>query len=359
MNRTFYSVPVKEVRLETANAVSVLLDIPVDLQREFRFKAGQYITFKHFHNGEEIRRSYSLCSSPFENEWRVAIKKVPGGVFSTFANEALKAGDLVELMPPHGNFIHEVKSNSGAKYIFFAAGSGITPIISLIKDVLHHEESCEVILFYGNKSRKEIIFKEEMDALKNKYMGRFSLHYLLSRERMDAKLFHGRLDEEKCTMLINCFPDVIDADKYFLCGPFEMIKSISKTLETQGVQSSKIYFELFTTPGQPKEYTARKVDSSELKGPFSKVTIRLDGIAFDFDLPYHGDNILDAAMNTGADVPYACKGGVCSTCKAKLLEGTVDMELNYALEPDEIEKGYILTCQSHPTSKRTVVDFDQ
>lgn len=362
MKKSFHKLKVSEVRPETHDTVSVKVDVPESLVEEFMYKAGQYLTFKQDINGEDVRRSYSLCSSPVDGEWRVAIKKVPGGRFSTFANKHLKAGDELEVMPPQGNFVTDIAANREKHYVFFAAGSGITPVHSLIKTILSQEANSRITLFYGNKTGGSIIFKESLEALKNKNLGRFAIYYFLSRERMDAELFQGRIDADKCKTLLNCFSQLSKADEYFICGPYEMIEAIKDTLAASGIDKEKIHFELFATPEQLKQNGKPQSQQSpipEADATFSDVTVKVDGLAIDFQLAYDGDSILDAASQKGADLPYSCKGGVCSTCRAKLVEGDVHMTVNYALEEDEIEDGYILTCQSHPTSERVVIDFDQ
>lgn len=359
MSTHFHKIRVKEVRKETNDAVSVALDIPSDLSQTFQFTEGQYLTFRIFQGGEEIRRSYSICSCPLDHEWRVAIKKVRDGKFSSFANDALKAGDTLEVMPPMGKFHTPLDASMQRSYVMFAAGSGITPILSLIKTILRTETLSHLTLFYSNKSTGSIIFKEELEGLKNKFLGRLSLHYLLSREKMDSELFQGRLDKDKCQSLIHTIPQILNADEYFLCGPLEMIESVKETLLGSGIEKKKIHFELFTIPGMEKIIAADADSEKVSSGPFGHVEVKADGVTISFDLQYDGQNILDAAIAQGADLPYACKGGVCSTCKAKLTEGIVEMNRNYALEEDEVEDGFILTCQSHPRSGKLVVDFDQ
>lgn len=362
MSTKFYPLKVKEVRQETFDTVSVLLDVPDELKETFEFIQGQYLTFKIDHQGVEIRRSYSLCSSPLDQEWRVAIKKVSGGRFSTYANDHLNAGDVLDVMPPMGRFYTPLKANQHKNYVFFAAGSGITPVYSIIKTVLQVEPGSSVTLFYGNKNSTSIIFKDSLEALKNLFIGRLAIHYFLSRERMDAELFQGRIDSDKCYALLNCFPEIKEGDEFFLCGPLEMIESVKTVLIEAGVDKYKIHFELFTSPAQQSDIVQKRhvaVTANDATTPKSKVTVKVDGISFDFDLAYEGSNILDAAMLKGADLPYSCKGGVCSTCRARLVEGVVDMDVNYALEEDEVEDGFILTCQSRPRSERIIIDFDQ
>lgn len=352
----FHPLTVKEIRQETADTVSVAFHIPDALKESFTYKPGQYLTIKAMINGEEQRRSYSLCSSPLDNEWRVAVKKVPNGIFSTYANEQLKAGDVLEVMPPLGHFTTEVNAANKKEYIGFAAGSGITPIISIIKTVLHTEPQSRFTLVYGNKNRHSIIFKEIIEGLKNKYIDRFRAIHVLSREVTDANINSGRIDANKCNELFTMFAN-INADEFFICGPESMIFCVKDFLEAKGVDSKKIHFELFTSPGQKKQTNISGPQIHD-DAPKSKVTIKLDGRSFDFELAYEGENVLDAALRQGADLPYSCKGGVCCSCRAKLIEGEVDMDVNYALEADEVKAGFILTCQSHPKTPSVVIDYD-
>ncbi|MBS1565572.1 MAG: phenylacetate-CoA oxygenase/reductase subunit PaaK [Bacteroidetes bacterium] len=357
----FHALRVKDVHIETSDCVSIAFDIPEDLRPAFHFTQGQNITLRAVLDGQEVRRSYSICSAPSDNELRVAVKKVDKGLFSTFANHTLKTGDTLEIMPPSGRFYTTLNPAHKKNYLAFAAGSGITPILSIIKTTLATEPNSSFTLVYGNRNRASIIFREQLEALKNRYTTRFVLHHVLSREKTDAPINHGRIDREKCNDLGRKLIDVAGMDEIFLCGPEEMIFSVKEGLEQQGVPSSKIHFELFTTPGQKKQGTgtASSADASAVAGKTSRVTVKLDGISFDFDLPYNGLPILDAALQQGADLPYACKGGVCCTCRARLTSGEVEMDTNYALEPDELKEGFILTCQSHPRTEKVTIDFDQ
>ncbi|BFG70682.1 phenylacetate-CoA oxygenase/reductase subunit PaaK [Sediminibacterium sp. KACHI17] len=357
MSIHFEQLTVREVRRETHDCVSIAFEVPEQLKETFRFLQGQYITLKTKIGGEEVRRSYSICSSPLDHELRVAVKKVPNGVFSTYANELLKAGDSLEVMPPMGKFFTPLLSIQKKNYVGFAAGSGITPLLSIIKTTLQTEKESTFTLVYGNRNRHSIIFRETLEALKNKYMNRFRLIHILSRETTDTPLNSGRIDADKCLTLCDKTIDLQRTDEFFLCGPEEMIFSVKNVLEEKGVAAQKIHFELFTTAGQQNK-KIQQLETETDKGPKSKITVKLDGISFDFELSQKGEAILDAALKQGADLPYACKGGVCCTCRAKLVEGQVDMEVNYGLEPDEIEQGFILTCQSHPKSEHVVVDFD-
>ncbi len=357
MSIHFEQLTVREVRRETNDCVSIAFEIPNALKNAFQFLQGQYITLKTKIGGEEVRRSYSICSSPLEDELRVAVKKVPQGVFSTYANEVLKAGDQLDVMPPMGKFFTPLLPEQKKNYVGFAAGSGITPLLSIIKTTLQTEQESTFTLVYGNRNRHSIIFRETLEALKNKYMDRFRLIHILSRETTDTPLNSGRIDTDKCLVLCDKAIDLQQTDEFFLCGPEEMIFAVKNVLEQQHVPTQKIHFELFTTAGQQHKKNHQQEEDID-KGPKSKITVTLDGISFDFELSQKGDAILDAALKHGADLPYACKGGVCCTCRAKLIEGEVDMEVNYGLEPDEIEQGFILTCQSHPKSEKVVVDFD-
>lgn len=355
----FYELKVKEVTAETADCVSVALDVPQTLQDTFRFAAGQYLTFRTQLEGNEVRRSYSICVSPNDGELRVAIKKVQGGRFSTHANDTLKAGDTLEVMPPMGKFSPKASHKTTKHYLAIVAGSGITPVMSIMKTVLQNEPESQFTLIYGNRTRQTIIFREAIEGLKNKYMQRLRVYHILSREVMDVPLFSGRIDAKKCVDFCDTLVDISVMDEAFICGPEDMILSVRQQLTDLGMSPESVHIELFTSPDQPKaardKWAAEHANDTEA---MSKVSITLDGATFEMNLAYGGDNILDAALKHGADLPYACKGGVCSTCRAKLVEGAVDMEVNYALEKDEIEKGYILTCQSHPKTERVIVDFD-
>lgn len=357
MSIHFHPLTVKEVKKETPECVSVVFEIPETLKKDFLFKQGQSLTMRTTINGEEVRRTYSICSSPLENEWRVAIKKVDGGLFSCFANEQLKKGDLLEVMEPVGRFYAELDPSHQKNYVAFAAGSGITPVLSIIKTTLAAEPESSFTLVYGNRNRSSIIFFEELEALKNKFMQRFSLVHILSRERTDSLLNFGRIDGTKLAALSGII-DYKATDDFFLCGPEEMIFAVKDYLEAAGVDKKKIHFELFTSPGQKVKPEAGSQQPGA-GGPESRITIKLDGRSFDFGLPLNSDTtLLDAALKEGADLPYACKGGMCCTCKAKLLEGEVSMDVHWGLEEEEVEQGYILTCQSHPKTGKVVVDFD-
>ncbi len=354
---TFYPLTVKKIRPETAGCVSVWLDVPKHLQTIFAYKQGQYITLRTSIDGKEVRRTYSLCSSPLSGQWRVAIKEVVNGTFSRYALNTLRAGDTLEALPPNGRFFTELNGVTQAKkYMAFAAGSGITPILSIIETTLQTELNSSFILVYGNRSRSSIIFKEELEALKNRYLSRFTLQYVFSQEKTDFALQQGRIDMAKCSLLFQRVINPTTIDEFFLCGPQEMIFTVKDHLEAQGISPTKIHFELFHAgkTQKPLQQQANALSDENT----STITLKLDGISTSFLLRTDGENILDAALQQGANLPYACKGGVCCTCKARLVRGEVTMDVNYGLEQDEIAAGFILTCQSHPISSEVVVDFD-
>ncbi len=354
----FYKVKAKEVLKEIDDAVSVVLEIADEDKKAFEFLPGQYITFKFMNDNEELRRSYSICSAPFENELRVAIKKVPGGVFSTFANEQLQVGDALEVMAPLGNFTCEIDEKNKKNYVAFAAGSGITPVLSLAKTILNIEKESTFTLIYGNKNMQSILFKEHLEALKNKYMRRFSQIQILSRERLESDMNFGRINSEKCNFIFEKLIDIELQNLFFICGPESMILDVQQFLLDKNVVKEKIKFELFTTGVDAKNKKTWKEEHPEDNSPKSKVTIKVDDRTFEMQLAFGGDSVLDAALKNGADLPFACKGGVCCTCKAKIISGEVEMEVNYALSDEEVKQGYILTCQAHPKTDSVMIDFD-
>ena len=352
----FHKLKVKDIRKETADCVSVAFAVPEELRPDFVFEQGQNITIKKEIDGEEIRRSYSICTAPFEDELRVAVKMVDGGKFSCFANSTLQVGDELDVLPPTGKFNTKLEAKNTKQYLAFAAGSGITPVISIIKTTLQTESASSFTLVFGNRGRHSIIFFEELEGLKNKYLNRFNFINILSRERTEAPVNFGRIDPDKLVEL-NKLVDYKSIDDFFICGPEEMIFCIKGFLESLDIDKKKIHFELFTAPGQ-KQAVSHKPLAISSSSKASEITVKLDGRSFDFNLGFDSENILDAALKQGADLPFACKGGVCCTCKAKLIEGEVEMEVNWGLEQEEVEQGYILTCQSHPKTKKVVVDFD-
>ncbi len=355
----FHSLTIKSIARETPDCVSLSFEVPAGLRAAFRYEPGQYLTLRCRHGGEELRRSYSLCSSPLDGEWRVAVKKVPGGRFSALAVDGgLRPGDALDVMPPQGRFTPPALHPENAKrYVLFAAGSGITPVFSIAKTVLLAEPHSQVYLVYGNRGRNSIIFKEAIEGLKNKFLGRLSVFHVLSREQGDADLFFGRIDRTKTSQLLQkALPARFD--ECFICGPQEMVAGVQAALADAGMAPEKVHFELFTAadgkqaaPGPP-----RAAGGDDQK---SRVAVRLDGRTYALDMSYYGDTVLDAALAAGADAPYSCKNGMCSTCRARLTEGTAAMDVNYSLSADEVARGYVLTCQARPTSPRVAVDYDQ
>jgi ring-1,2-phenylacetyl-CoA epoxidase subunit PaaE len=349
----FFPLKVSSIRQETDDCVSVAVQVPLEWQGQFCYTAGQYLTFRAILQGEEVHRSYSICSSPLDQEWRVAIKKVEGGKFSSFTHTQLKVGDTLDVAPPQGRFGSQIRAKDTATYLAFAAGSGVTPILSILKTVLQTQPHSRFILVYGNQSRSSIIFKAELEALKNRFMGRLSIQHVLSREQADTAMLSGRIDAEKCQFILQKLIPLAAVDQYFICGPEEMIHTLRQTLLDLQVAPQKIHFELF---GVKK--SAATPTSPQYEGLKSKVKIRLDGSTFEVPVAYDGESVLEVALRSGADLPFACKGGVCCTCRAKVLSGEVQMQVNYGLEPDELAAGFVLTCQSHPRSSEILIDFD-
>ena len=359
MSDRFHDLTVAEVRRETADCVSITLDIPADLSETFAFKQGQYLTFDQEIAGESVRRSYSICAGVGE-PLRVAIKQVPEGRFSTWANTALKAGDVLRTMPPNGRFYIELDGAQSRHYVAFAAGSGITPILSHIKTVLDVEPGSTFTLFDTNKDQSSIIFKSELDDLKDRFLDRLRVFHFFTREPVDVPLYGGRMDEAKVDAVCNALLDVSTVDAVFVCGPEAMIHAVKDRMAAAGVAAEKIHFELFTSP------TAKPAAAVEAAAPLDtgdagaqEVFVVIDGSTHKLD--YDGTkSILDAGLDAGIDLPYSCCGGVCCTCRALVTEGAGEMDVNYALEPGEVEQGFVLTCQTKPKpGVRFVVDFDQ
>ena len=352
----FHSIKILDIYKETKDCSVISFDIPEDLKQEFVYKQGQHLTLKATIDVEEIRRSYSLCSSPIENKWQVAVKKINNGLFSTFVNDKLKKGDFLEIMLPNGVFHTDVNPSKSKNYIAFAAGSGITPILSIIKTHLALEPESTFKLFYLNRSVKSIIFKEEIELLKNKYFGRIEIFHFLTKEHRSIELLNGRFTKEKLQVLTDKIIDVPAVDECFICGPEEMIFLIRDELVAAGLSKEKVHFELFTS-GISDSDKKRVSEILEKKIEGTEVTIIDGGKEFHFTMSDDFDNILDGALAAGADLPFACKGGVCSTCRCKVIEGSAEMKVNYALDENEVAKNYVLSCQAVPTSKKIVVDF--
>ena len=343
---TFHKLTIQQIIKETPDAVSILFEIPADLKEQFSFVAGQYITIKKELDETEVRRAYSICASPNSNQLKVAIKSVEKGFFSIFATSKLKEGDVLEVAEPEGKFM--LAPVASKNYIAFAAGSGITPVISMVKVVLENEPSSTFTLVYGNKSAESTIFKNELDALSEKYTSQFNLHYVFSKElRSDSEF--GRINKERTNLFVKNIHNNLSFDAAFLCGPEAMIQTVSETLQENGMNEEAIYFELFTASD-----TDNGIDIPDGK---SEITVLLDDEETTFTME-KTDNILAASLRHQLDAPYSCQGGVCSTCIAKVTEGKAIMSKNTILTDDELEEGFILTCQAHPTTSKITIDFD-
>ncbi len=355
----FHPLTVTDVRRETRDAVVVTLQPSEEDRAFFDFTQGQYLTFRRQFEDEELRRSYSICAGKDEGVLKVGIKRVDGGCFSTWVNENLKAGDTLEAMPPMGAFFAPIEPDLGKHYLGFAGGSGITPVLSIIKTVLAREPRSYFTLVYANRQISSIMFREELDDLKSLYLGRLSVIHVLESEAQDIDLFTGRVDGEKCAALFKGWIDVTSVATAFICGPEPMMLAIAAALREHGLRDEQIKFELFASsqPGRAR----RKVETTANAdhGATCEATVTLDGATRTFKFPKHGQCLLDAALQNAMDVPYACKAGVCSTCRAKVLEGEVEMEVNHALEDYEVRQGYVLTCQCYPLTDRIVVSYDQ
>jgi ring-1,2-phenylacetyl-CoA epoxidase subunit PaaE len=344
---TFYKVKIQEVKQETASAISVLFNIPPHLKSEFNFIAGQYITIQQEIRGEEVRRAYSICSTPQSGELRVAIKAVEKGVFSFYANSHFKVGDEIEISIPEGRFLLNPETNKN--YIAFAAGSGITPILSMVKSVLENEPTSNFTLIYGNKSIADTIFYTQLNTLKESFSDRFKLHYILSRENV-KNILRGRIDENVTTYFVKNMYKETTFDAAFLCGPEEMIQEVSKTLKNHKIDKENIHFELFIVSVDEEATAAIKEGTTE-------ITVLLDDEKTTFTMQ-QTDSILAASLRNDLDAPYSCQGGVCSSCLGKVTEGKAVMVKNSILTDSEVEEGLILTCQAYPTTPKITIDFD-
>ena len=346
---TFHSLTIKDIRRETPNAVSIAFEIPENLKNEYKFIAGQYINIKSVYNGEEYRKAYSICSSPNSNELRVAIKAVKNGGFSVFANEKLAVGDTIEVGIPEGKFSFEPKTDRQRNYAAFAAGSGITPVLSIIHSVLENEPESTFVLVYGNKTPEDTIFHQYLHDLQQKYVGRLFIQMVYSQARAEDSLF-GRIERSTVNFVLKNKHKEKEFSKFYLCGPEEMIKTVSEVLKENNVPEKSIKFELFTTPVEEN-----KIDES-LEGQ-TKITVLVDDEETTFVMSQKM-TILDAALKEGVDAPYSCQGGICSSCMARITGGTAEMRKNAILTDGEIAEGLILTCQAHPTSPEIHVDYD-
>jgi ring-1,2-phenylacetyl-CoA epoxidase subunit PaaE len=346
----FYKLQIKEVKRETPSAVSVSFTVPSELKNTYQFIAGQYINIKLTLDGKEIRRAYSICSSPESGELRIAIKSVKNGLFSKFANENLKAGDLLEVGTPEGKFTFEPQANRQRNYAAFVAGSGITPVMSILKSVLNNEKDSSFVLVYGNKNNDETIFYQELHNLQQQYIGRFFVHYVFSQINVPNELY-GRIDKENVNLVLNNKHQEKEFSKYYLCGPEEMINSVSTVLKEHNVADKNIKFELFTASSSAEKQIATSENGH------TKITVLVDNEETTFEMNQK-ETILDASLKKGIDAPYSCQGGVCSSCLARVTKGSAEMKKNSILSDKEVQDGLILTCQAHPTSSEIVVDFD-
>jgi ring-1,2-phenylacetyl-CoA epoxidase subunit PaaE len=355
MALTFHPINLVSKRFLTDDAAEFTFEIPAESFSLFTFSAGQYLTFRTQWNGEEIRRSYSLCSAPHENRWCVGIKRVEDGIFSNFALDHLDVGSTLEAMPPMGSFTYNTNPQASKHVVLYAAGSGITPILSIIKTILFEEPLSTVSLFYGNKGFSHVMFAEELEQLKNTFLTRFRVFHIFSRESQGIPIQKGRIDKEGIEALDRAFVSGLSIDDLFVCGPESMILAVKNFYLEKGLAKEKIHFELFHANASLRDKATAK---ATIQGD-CEVALIMDDDVISFTMNSSDENLLEAAQKAGADVPYACKGGVCCTCKAKIIEGSASMVVNYALEPDEVESGYVLTCQAMPTTKKITVSFDE
>ena len=352
----FHSLRVATLTNETRDAVVVTFDVPNEQREAFHFRAGQNLTLRAHLNGEEIRRSYSICSAPHENKVSIAIKRVQDGLFSTWANQELQPGHMIDCMPPTGSFGAKIEPDLARHHIAFAAGSGITPVLSILKTVLREEPESRFTLVYGNRSSSSVIFKEQLENLKDLYLDRFRLIFVLSREQQDIELFNGRIDRAKIDKLLQHWIDPTSIDVAYICGPQNMMEDVSASLFAHGVSREQIKMELFGTAQRaPRKQTSTFI-AAELD---CHVTVIQDGRQREFTIHKNNRTVLEQALAQGIELPYSCKGGVCSTCRCKMTEGDVEMDVNFALEDYEVARGFILTCQSYPIADKLVFDFDQ
>jgi ring-1,2-phenylacetyl-CoA epoxidase subunit PaaE len=354
--KAFHKLRVADITPLTDDALTITFDVPEELRDEYRFQAGQHVAIMSELAGDEVRRNYSICAPESSGTLRVAVKRLPEGVFSGYAHSTLKVGDELDVLTPAGRFVTLLDPAHAKHYAAIAAGSGITPVISILASALEAEPDSECTLIYANRTTRSIMFLEELQDLKNRYPTRFAFYNVLSREQQDVEMFSGRIDGAKLDAFLQTVlpPDTVD--EWFLCGPMEMVDSLRDALLARGVDSHHVHRELFHTgplPSRPRADATAVRDAGA-----AEVTIVLDGRRSTFEVPKLGEPILDAALRVRADAPFACKGGVCGTCRARLVEGEVEMDQNYALEADEQEAGFVLACQSHPTTERVTLDFD-
>ena len=354
----FHTLTVSELRQETRDSVSIVLDIPKELTEKFQFHPGQYLTLKCDIDGEEVRRSYSICSGLGDDEVRIGVKRVVGGLFSNYANDELAVGDSLEVMEPAGHFYIELDPTRQGNYLMVAAGSGVTPILSQIKSILRAEPLSQITLIYGNRATSSTMFRDQLEDLKNSYMGRLNLIFVFSREQQDIDLYNGHIDADKCRSLFKRWIDAKNLTAAFICGPQSMTETVSEELIAAGTDKERVHFELFGTTADAGKAAAR-AEAAARATHVSEIQIIRDGHSRTFELAQNSQNLLDAGNEQGAELPYSCKAGVCSTCKCKVIEGEVEMDVSLGLEDYEVKAGYVLSCQSYPISDRVVLDFDE
>jgi len=353
----FHSLPIASIVRETRDAVAITFAVPATLREQFRFEQGQHLTLRADIDGQDVRRSYSICSGVHDGTLRIAVKRSPGGVFSNWANEKLAPGHAIDVMPPMGHFNVALDAEHARRYVAFAAGSGITPLLSIVKTTLETEPRSTFTLFYGNRASASVMFKEELAALKDLYLERFNLVHVLSREAQDIELLHGRIDRARAAALLTHWLPPGSIDAAFICGPEGMMDAVAQALRDAGLAEAKIKIERFAASIPKHEHVPRPL--SQAAQTECEVTVVIDGARRTYTLEKTRENILDAGLSNGVELPYSCKGGVCSTCRCRLVEGEVDMDVNFALEDYEVARGYILACQSYPVTDKVVVDFDQ
>ena len=353
----FHSLPVAKVEKETRDAVAITFAVPDALREAFRHEPGQHLTLKADIGGNDVRRSYSICSAKDDGVLRIAVKRAPGGVFSNWANESLKAGDSLEVMPPMGHFNVPLDASARHHYVGFAAGSGITPLLSIVASTLAAEPRSHFTLFYGNRASGTVMFREELAALKDRWLDRFNLVHVLSREAQDIELLHGRIDRARADALLDRWVPLAEVDAVFVCGPEGMMDAVTAALDARGYPASKVKVERFAASIPKHEHQSARVPPEGQAQ--TEVTVIIDGARKSYTLDRTRENLLEAALANGIELPYSCKGGVCSTCRCRLVEGEVDMDVNFALEDYEVARGFVLACQSYPATDKVVVDFDQ
>lgn len=357
MSASFHTLTIADIVEETDDAKSLRFHVPPELQDTFAFRPGQHLTLKADISGEDVRRNYSLCTAPHEHALRVTVKRIAGGVFSNWANDNLRAGDRLEVMPPHGSFTWAFDAEAANHYVGFAGGSGITPIMSLLKTALLTEPKSRFTLFYGNRDSQSVIFLEELAKLKNRFIDRLQVHHFLSEEAEEIELFNGMLDRAKCEMILEHMVEPGEVAAFFICGPGPMMDAAEQALTGIGVPGDRILVERFTA-GRPSAALAAQMQAVAQQAEGLSLLVTLDGRKRRVPFAAEAGNILDSARAAGLPAPFACKAGVCATCRARVVSGEVEMAARYGLTDEEIAAGYVLTCQSVPRGSGVEVDYD-